>query len=181
MRPLLSKSVLGILLTLAAVGWVYKAGLFSNPSAANKTSQASISPGALYALSLPDLNGTLQSLGQWTNKPLVLNFWATWCAPCMEEIPLFIRTQNQYADKGLQFVGIGIDSPEKMRTLAIQMGVNYPLLADQDGGMAFATRCGNSLNILPFTAFINRAGGIVAVESGALSESKLNQLLVKIL
>jgi thiol-disulfide isomerase/thioredoxin len=181
MRPLLTKSVLAVFVALAALVWSYQAGLFSKQTSSKPTSQAGISPGALYALSLSDLNGKPQNLGQWTNKPLVLNFWATWCAPCMEEIPLFIQAQNKYAQKGLQFVGIGIDNPEKMRALASQTGINYPLLAGQDDGMAFSGRCGNTLNILPFTAFIDRGGQIVEVVSGSVSEAKLEQLLAKIM
>jgi thiol-disulfide isomerase/thioredoxin len=166
MRPLLTKYTLVTFLVLAALVGGYKAGLFSSPASSKPTA---ISSGALYALSLPDLKGAPQSLGQWANKPLVLNFWATWCAPCMEEIPLFIQAQNKYAQKGLQFVGIGIDNPEKMRALASQTGINYPLLAGQDDGMAFSGRCGNTLNILPFTAFIDGIGLSIRSEAGAIA------------
>jgi thiol-disulfide isomerase/thioredoxin len=68
------------------------------------------------ALTLPDLEGRPQAMAQWRGKVLVVNYWASWCAPCVEEMPAFSRLQGQYAAQGVQFVGIGIDEVDNMRT-----------------------------------------------------------------
>src|SRR5581483_1569563 len=69
---------------------------------------------ALMALSLPDVSGTPQSLAQWRGKVVVVNFWATWCAPCREEMPEFVKAQQEYGARGLQFVGIAVDDADKV-------------------------------------------------------------------
>src|SRR5262245_2485456 len=79
---------------------------------------AGTSAAQMLEVSLPDLSGTDQSLSQWRGKVLVVNFWATWCVPCREEMPEFVRTQNEYGGKGLQFVGIAVDSKDKVETFA---------------------------------------------------------------
>src|SRR5437867_6123922 len=83
---------------------------------------------ALFALSLPDAQGTRQSLNQWRGKVLVVNFWATWCDPCREEMPQFIQAQRELGPRGLQFVGIAVDQPDKVLQFAEELGLNYPAL-----------------------------------------------------
>src|SRR5512143_4098296 len=67
------------------------------------------------ALELPDLDGKTRRLADWGGKVLLVNFWATWCAPCQAEIPSLMRYQEQYGPKGLQIVGVGLDEPIKLR------------------------------------------------------------------
>ncbi len=64
----------------------------------------------------PTRSGKQEPLGQWKGKVLIVNFWATWCEPCKEEMPRFMKLQNDYGNKGLQFVGIAIDQPDKVRS-----------------------------------------------------------------
>lgn len=71
----------------------------------------------LLAASLPDTEGKPQALAQWRGKVMVVNFWATWCPPCLEEIPEFVRMQEKLGIQGLQFVGIAVDSPIKYANL----------------------------------------------------------------
>ena len=75
-----------------------------------------------------DLQGASQSLQQWRGRVLVVNYWATWCAPCREEIPLFVRMQERYGERGLLFIGIAIDQPDKVAEFAREFRVNYPLV-----------------------------------------------------
>jgi thiol-disulfide isomerase/thioredoxin len=79
---------------------------------------------ALLAVSLPDAAGTPQTLGQWRGKLLVVNFWATWCAPCREEMPMFVKAQADHGGRGLQLVGIAVDDAAKVRQFASEIGVN---------------------------------------------------------
>src|SRR5262245_22722504 len=81
---------------------------------------------ALAGLALPDASGKEQRLDQWRGKVLVVNFWATWCAPCREEMPEFIKAQSEFGASGLQFVGIAVDQPDKVQQFANEIGLNYP-------------------------------------------------------
>src|SRR3954454_3608650 len=82
----------------------------------------------LLAVSLPDERGVSQALEQWRGKVLVVNFWATWCAPCRDEMPEFVRAQTELGAKGLQFVGIAVDDQEKVAPFVREIGLNYPAL-----------------------------------------------------
>lgn len=131
----------------------------------------------LLSASLPDLRGDSQPLAQWKGKVLVVNFWATWCPPCLKEIPEFIRMQDQLGEKGVQFVGIAIDDRDKVAEFAARMGINYPLLMGELEGIGLARRAGNRLGGLPFTVVIDRRGATAKVELGVLDEHKLRPIL----
>ena len=82
----------------------------------------------LLTAQMPDLKNQLQTLAQYRGKVLVVNFWATWCPPCREEIPVFVEAQDQFGPQGLQFVGIALDDPAQVAGFARKFGVNYPIL-----------------------------------------------------
>lgn len=126
---------------------------------------------------LPDLEGRQQALSQWRGKVLVVNFWATWCAPCREEIPVFVRLQEQYGPAGVQFVGIAIDQREKVRDFARDFGINYPVLVGQFDTIELSRRAGNRVGALPYTVIIGRNGNTVAQHLGILRENPLLALL----
>jgi thiol-disulfide isomerase/thioredoxin len=84
--------------------------------------------GRVLKAQLADVKGASRSLEQWRGSVLVVNYWATWCAPCREEIPVFVRLQERYGSRGLQFVGIAIDQPDKVAEFAREFNINYPLL-----------------------------------------------------
>src|SRR5829696_5684301 len=109
----------------AAAGYAYNAWRTGSgaPAAAAPDGLA-----ALMSTRLPDMDGQAQRLDQWQGKVVVVNFWATWCAPCREEIPLFVKLQKQYGDRGLQFVGIAVDEPAKVKPFAAELGMNFPVL-----------------------------------------------------
>jgi thiol-disulfide isomerase/thioredoxin len=135
----------------------------------------------LMLASLSDPSGNPQMMSQWRGKVLVVNFWATWCVPCREEIPALIRLQHKYASNGVQFIGIAIDAVSKVRDFAEEMRIDYVLLI---GGMETlgATRdFGNRAGVLPFTLVLDRAGKVVYVHAGALTESFLGDVLTPLL
>lgn len=131
----------------------------------------------VMALVLPDLDGRDQPLAQWRGKVLVVNFWATWCAPCREEMPHFIAAQARDGAKGLQFVGIAVDHVDKVRDFAREIGVNYPTLIGGFGAIELSKALGNELQALPFTIVLDRAGNVAHTQLGPLPLARLDALL----
>ena len=162
-------------LLLAAVGAAAAvAGYFVNPIARQR---GRVDIEALLHTALPDLGGQPRAVNQWRGKVLVVNFWATWCPPCLEEIPGFVRMQDRLGLQGLQFIGIAIDSDEKVREFIRAHGVNYPVLLGQKGGIELAARAGNVRAGLPYSVVLDRGGNVLAIFSGQLTESRLAQVI----
>src|SRR5208283_4468018 len=121
---------------------------------------------ALLALSLPDTQGTAQPLRQWRGKVLVVNFWATWCEPCREEMPEFVRAQRELGPQGVQFVGIAVDNPDKVARFAKELDLNYPALIGGYDAVDLSKPLGNRLLALPFTVILSRDGHIAHTHVG---------------
>lgn len=136
---------------------------------------------AIMALRLPDLAGQEQPLSQWHGKVVVVNFWATWCAPCREEVPAFVRLQEQYASQGVQFVGIAVDQRDKVASFAREFGINYAILLGGIDTIDLTRKAGNRVGALPFTLVLDRRGEIATRELGVVREADLERLLQKLL
>lgn len=131
----------------------------------------------LFATTLDDQHGQRQALAQWRGKVLVVNFWATWCPPCREEMPYFSRLHTDYAARGVQFVGIAADSAEAVRAFAAREPIAYPLLVGGPGIIELSTELGNRVAGLPFTLLLDRHGEPIATRTGRLAEAELENLL----
>jgi peroxiredoxin len=131
----------------------------------------------LLALSLPDTKGEKQALSQWRGKVLVVNFWATWCEPCREEMPEFVRVQRELGPRGLQFVGIAVDQPEKVDRFAKELQLNYPALIGGYDAIDLSQGLGNRLVALPFTIVINRQGRVAQTYLGPVKMEQLRAIL----
>jgi thiol-disulfide isomerase/thioredoxin len=136
---------------------------------------------AIRALVLPDIEGKSQNFQQWQGKVVVVNFWATWCGPCREEIPMFVTLQRELGDKGLQFVGIAIDDAAKVREFSANYKINYPTLLGTFDTFVISEQAGNKLRGLPYTLILDRTGAIVATETGGLKRERLQALLTPLL
>ena len=136
---------------------------------------------ALLRLRLPDLENKPRTIADWKGKVLVVNFWATWCAPCREEIPLFVKLQSRYAARGLQFVGIAIDQPDKVKPFAAEYGMNFPVLIAGVDVIELGRQLGNKAGVLPFTVVLSRDGRIADTAVGAAKPEKLEPLLTSLL
>lgn len=134
---------------------------------------ASIAAEELWSQSLRDTAGQPQTLAPWRGKLLVVNFWATWCAPCREEIPMFVKLQREYGARGLQFVGIAIDDPAKVGPFAREFAINYPLLVGGLDAAEWSRRLGNRTGALPYTLIVDRDGTVRASHLGAIKENAL--------
>ena len=138
-----------------------------------------IAPSALYAATFQDGAGQPQSLGQYQGRLLILNFWATWCAPCREEMPGFARLHTRWRDKGVQFVGISAEDRDKVGRFGRDLAIPYPLWSGGDEVGELSRRLGNRRGVLPHTAIIGAQGEVLEVRAGTFSESELEQRLVR--
>jgi len=136
-----------------------------------------ISSSAIFAAGFHDLQGASRSLGEFQGKVLVLNFWATWCAPCREEMPAFSRLQAAWAARNVQFVGLSSEDPPKVAAFARSLGVTYPLWVGGDEVEELSRRLGNVTGALPHTLVLDRSGRVVAAKVGAYTETALTAVL----
>ena len=137
------------------------------------TTPATLAPGPLYAATFADTRGASGSLGRFQGKVLVVNFWATWCAPCREEMPAFTRLQNRWAARGVQFVGLSNEDPKLVERFSRDLAINYPLWVGGSEVGDFARRLGNRLGFLPFTVLVSRQGEVLESKVGPYSEAAL--------
>jgi len=150
----------------------------ADPSAPQSQIQ---SGAALAALKLADLDGKTRTLAEWKDRVVVVNFWATWCAPCREEMPEFSHISQEYAAKGVQFVGIGIDTPVNVKKFMTETPVAYPLVVGAGDAMQAAATIGNNLMALPFTAVLDRQGQVVQTKLGKMKRPELEAAIQRAL
>jgi thiol-disulfide isomerase/thioredoxin len=136
-------------------------------------------PGAVWAASFRDLEGKPHALGEFQGRIMVLNFWATWCAPCREEMPGFQRLQGRWPGK-VQFVGVSAEDAAKVAPFARSLGITYPLWVGGDEVAELSKRLGNSRSVLPHTVVLDEAGRVVAVKVGAYREADLAEILQRL-
>jgi thiol-disulfide isomerase/thioredoxin len=125
-------------------------------------------------VSLPDLNGRTQSLRQWQGQKLLVNFWATWCAPCRKEMPDLVSWQNELKKKGLQVIGIALDDADSVRAYLKESPVNYPILLAPEIGFKLSAELGNRMGVLPFSAFVGRDGIVELTHTGLITRKMVN-------
>jgi peroxiredoxin len=135
----------------------------------------------LLGVALPDPDGREQRLDQWRGKVLVVNFWATWCAPCREEMREFVALQARDGHRGLQFVGIAIDQVDKVQRFAAEIGLNYPALIGGAGALELSKSLGNELMALPFTIIVGRDGRVAHTQLGPLPGPELERIVSRLL
>ena len=129
----------------------------------------------LWALKLKDSQGKEQALQQWQGKIVVLNFWATWCKPCVQEMPELQALHQELKAKNVQLLGIGIDSPSNISEFAQKHQISYPLFAAGMEGTALSTSFGNQVGGLPYTALIDQNGKIAKTYMGRINIEELRR------
>jgi peroxiredoxin len=133
---------------------------------------------------LADLSGQPVSIGDYDGQVVVLNFWASWCKPCRDEVPMLIDAQNQWGDQGLQILGVAVDTPEAARAFAADYEINYPVLANPTEGARIQDRYtaeGTPAGVLPYTAVIDRDGRVVKRIAGALDHRRMADIVQPLL
>jgi len=133
--------------------------------------------GVAPEITLEDLTGQPRKLSEWRGKLLLVNFWATWCAPCLHEIPILLEMQQQYGARGLQIVGPAMDELEAVRNGAPQLGINYPVLVGDSEIVDAMQALGDELGALPYSVLIDANGNIVFRKHGEFKKDELQQLI----
>jgi thiol-disulfide isomerase/thioredoxin len=136
-------------------------------------------PSVLPDLQLPDLAGKTRSLRSFSGRPLIINFWATWCAPCRREIPLLQQLRQRYRAQRLEIVGIAVDFAPAVQEYLRHTPIDYPLLVGEQQGLAAAEQFGME-PVLPFSVFADSQGRIVAVKIGELHPEEADFILAEI-
>src|SRR3984885_11135810 len=157
----------------ASAGIAIPVGEASPPTRSDLADEPSTPPPAKIPDRLPDfalasLDGKLTSVGAWSGKSLVINFWATWCAPCRREIPLLKTLAADWAGRDLTVVGIAVDYADKVRRFAGQFKIDYPVLIGEQDALEVAAKFGMTSPAFSFTVFTDRRGEVVALFVGEL-------------
>jgi peroxiredoxin len=137
-------------------------------------------PAKLPDFSLKDLHGKPTSISSWNGKSLVINFWATWCAPCRREIPLLKTLAADWAERNLTVVGIAVDDPDKVREFADRFKMDYPVLIGEQDALNVAAELGMASPVFPFTVFIDRRGEVVTLFVGELHRPQADLILSQV-
>ncbi len=140
-------------------------------TAETQTAAARQLPDTLPQFSLADLEGTQTPLSTYAGEPMIINFWATWCAPCLREIPRLKEYQSAHED--VTVLGIAVDSLEAVTGFAADMQFNYPVLAGQADAMNAAAGFGVDVLALPFTVFTSADGAVIGVHTGEVHTEHL--------
>lgn len=126
---------------------------------------------------IADLKGDPRRLSEWQGQLVVVNFWATWCPPCLKEMPAFMRLQQRYGERGLQFVGIALDARDDVAKFVAEHGIDFPILVGEEDVARYMQRLGNTLGVLPFTVVIDRAGVVRHTHQGEWAEADAERVI----
>ncbi|MBU3601661.1 TlpA disulfide reductase family protein [Polynucleobacter sp. AM-25C3] len=157
-------SLLALLAGVVTSQWIYKTGLASDPAIK-----------AFFANSWQTPDGKSVDTDKWRGKVLVVNFWASWCPPCVEEMPTLDKLQQEFKAQNVLFVGIGIDSPSNIREFLAKTPVSYPIVIGGMEGSNLSKQMGNSQGALPYTIIINSQGKATSSKLGKISEEDLRK------
>lgn len=137
---------------------------------------AAVPGDAMPALTLPDLDGMPTPLpGRFLGRPLLINVWASWCAPCIEEMPELARFAAQHADNGPQVLGLALDSPEAVLDFLGNVPVYYPIVLDTPGPADASVRLGNTRGLLPYSVLVDAQGRIVRQKLGPFKAGEIER------
>jgi thiol-disulfide isomerase/thioredoxin len=149
------------------------------------TAEEPVSPRATVPADMPefalnDLSGKSTSISTWGGQSLMINFWATWCAPCRQEIPLLKSLAAEWSGRDFKVVGIAVDYPDKVQQFAAQFKIDYPLLVGEQDALGVAAQFGMDSPAFPFTVFTDQKGEVVALFLGELHRAQAEFILSEV-
>jgi len=159
-------SLLALLAGVFSSQWISQTGMASDPSIK-----------AFFANPWQTPDGKPANSQNWRGNVLVVNFWASWCPPCVEEMPALDRIAQEYASKNVLIVGIGIDSPSNIREFLLKTPVSYPIVLGGLEGSNLSKQMGNTQGALPYTVVINSKGKSIYTKLGKISEEELKKAI----
>lgn len=167
-----------VLATAAACGGWWLQYRMQTPPIPTPVAQASVhvdpkNQQAPIDLVLPDLDGKTRQLSQWRGKKVLLNFWATWCGPCREEMPRLSEAQMRYAGAA-QIIGVALDEPQAVRDFLKRTPVDYPILIGIDADPTPTETFGDTAGLLPYSVLIGPDGRVLKTQLGPISASELS-------
>jgi len=173
MRPIrIAAIVLVCMLAGLWIGQQYRSAVLVEPPP--------LTVAQLPDFTLPDLDDQPRSVAEWSGQPLLINFWATWCAPCRREMPLLQSLQDEHSDGSLQVIGIALDNLPDAKRFIEAIDVTYPILYGEDDVTALAESFGDAFIGLPFSVFVDPSGEILALHSGELHADHLRQFVAEL-
>lgn len=126
-------------------------------------------------------SGERISAGDFDGQVVLVNFWATWCKPCREEMPMLVELHHEYQDKAFQIVGIALDDVQQARDFAAELGIDYPILVGTTDVMGVVRLYGNLSGVLPYSVLIDRDGIIRWTRLGELKDDDLRRRIQDLL
>ena len=163
---------------MAALAGYLVARQLGGPGAAPAVIEATPSSGDVVGQPRPDFShsgtdGLPVTAADYDGRVTLVNFWATWCAPCVEEMPMLSALHDKYGPRGFSVVGIALDEPERAAAFARELGVSYPILIGQADVVVTGRRYGNATGMLPYSVLIDTAGVVRWTYLGALEAAEL--------
>ena len=125
------------------------------------------------SIELPDLDGRPRALAEWQGQPVLVNFWASWCGPCIEEMPLLDEFARDQGADGVQVLGIALDDLDAVQAFLAQVPVAYTILMDQAGPADSSVQLGNSRGVLPYSVLLDAEGRVQREKLGVFTRSEL--------
>jgi len=172
------------LVAIAALmsGLYLSARYFAEPVVAPRPTE----DGSLIGSVRPDFNlesnkGGFTTPADYSGKTLLINFWATWCGPCREEMPMLMDLQRQHGPNGLQILGIALDDAQSARNFVETYGISYPILVGLENVFETSAAYGNAEGVLPFSVLIDKTGIVRWQYAGKLHEDRISDLLSELL
>ncbi len=163
-----------VVMVAAAAGYIVQQNYYVSYEAQQNVQQSAAD--GRVAFTLPDLQGVERQLSEWDGEARLVNFWATWCAPCRREIPLLKQLQHDKFEQRLQVIGVAVDHMEDVVAYAEEARFNYPVLVGQEKAMAAAESSGVEFIGLPFTMVITSDSTLVVTHMGEIKQEHVERI-----
>lgn len=171
-----------VALTAMMTGFYLSARYFSEPVAVLQPVAASDLVGSVRPeFNLESNKGGSITPADFSGKTLLINFWATWCSPCRQEMPMLMDLQRQYGSDGLQIVGIALDDARTASSFVETFGITYPILVGLEDVFAASAAYGNEEGVLPYSVLVDKKGIVRWQHAGIIREEKITSLLSDLL